>query len=297
MSNNMNLYYIFYEVAMTKNISKAASDLYISQPAISKAINRLESNLECKLFTRNSRGVVLTNEGEILFEQIKEAVEAIKEGEEKIKLAGELGVGRLSIGVSTTLCKHVLLPYLEKYVNKYPHVKVSISCQSSMETIQALEQDKIDIGFIGYPVSKNSLTYKPLMEIHDTFVCTKQYLDNFSMREKLTKEKLIENATFMMLNKENITRKYVDTALDAVGVVPKNVIEISNMDLLIDFAKTNLGISCVIRELVENDINNNHLKEINLIGKTAGREIGLAYLHNKIEINKCVSDFIDCFFD
>lgn len=297
MSNNMNLYYIFYEVAMTKNISKAASDLYISQPAISKAINRLESNLECKLFTRNSRGVVLTNEGEILFEQIKEAVEAIKEGEEKIKLAGELGVGRLSIGVSTTLCKHVLLPYLEKYVNKYPHVKVSISCQSSMETIQALEQDKIDIGFIGYPVSKNSLTYKPLMEIHDTFVCTKQYLDNFSMREKLTKEKLIENATFMMLNKENITRKYVDTALDAVGVVPKNVIEISNMDLLIDFAKTNLGISCVIRELVENDINNNHLKEINLIGKTAGREIGLAYLHNKFEINKCVSDFIDCFFD
>lgn len=297
MSNNMNLYYIFYEVAMTKNISKAASDLYISQPAISKAINRLESNLECKLFTRNSRGVVLTNEGEILFEQIKEAVEAIKEGEEKIKLAGELGVGRLSIGVSTTLCKHVLLPYLEKYVNKYPHVKVSISCQSSMETIQALEQDKIDIGFIGYPVSKNSLTYKPVMEIHDTFVCTKQYLDNFSMREKLTKEKLIENATFMMLNKENITRKYVDTALDAVGVVPKNVIEISNMDLLIDFAKTNLGISCVIRELVENDINNNHLKEINLIGKTAGREIGLAYLHNKIEINKCVSDFIDCFFD
>lgn len=297
MSNNMNLYYIFYEVAMTKNISKAASDLYISQPAISKAINRLESNLECKLFTRNSRGVVLTNEGEILFEQIKEAVEAIKEGEEKIKLAGELGVGRLSIGVSTTLCKHVLLPYLEKYVNKYPHVKVSISCQSSMETIQALEQDKIDIGFIGYPVSKNSLTYKPVMEIHDTFVCTKQYLDNFSMREKLTKEKLIENATFMMLNKENITRKYVDTALDAVGVVPKNVIEISNMDLLIDFAKTNLGISCVIRELVENDINNSHLKEINLIGKTAGREIGLAYLHNKIEINKCVSDFIDCFFD
>lgn len=297
MSNNMNLYYIFYEVAMTKNISKAASDLYISQPAISKAINRLESNLECKLFTRNSRGVVLTNEGEILFEQIKEAVEAIKEGEEKIKLAGELGVGRLSIGVSTTLCKHVLLPYLEKYVNKYPHVKVSISCQSSMETIQALEQDKIDIGFIGYPVSKNSLTYKPVMEIHDTFVCTKQYLDNFSMREKLTKEKLIENATFMMLNKENITRKYVDTALDAVGVVPKNVIEISNMDLLIDFAKTNLGVSCVIRELVENDINNNHLKEINLIGKTAGREIGLAYLPNKIEINKCVSDFIDCFFD
>ena len=86
MSNNMNLYYIFYEVAMTKNISKAASDLYISQPAISKAINRLESNLECKLFTRNSRGVVLTNEGEILFEQIKEAVEAIKEGEEKIIL-------------------------------------------------------------------------------------------------------------------------------------------------------------------------------------------------------------------
>lgn len=243
MNNNLNLYYIFYEVASTKNISKAAKALFISQPAISKAISKLESNLKCTLFIRNSRGVVLTSEGELLFEQIKTAFNAIEKGEEKIKQAGELGIGHISIGVSTTLCKYVLLPYLKEFVNLNPHVKVSISCQSSFETIDALEQGKIDIGLVGFPAIKNTLSYKPLLTVHDTFVATQNYLDNFRLREGVADNNLAELATFMMLNKENMSRKYVNSSLLSADIELKNIIEISNMDLLIDFAKIDIGIS------------------------------------------------------
>ena len=73
MENNLNLYHIFYTVAKNKNISLAAKELYISQPAISKAISKLENNLETTLFIRSSRGVTLTEEGAILFEQVRNA--------------------------------------------------------------------------------------------------------------------------------------------------------------------------------------------------------------------------------
>ena len=292
VENNLNLYYIFYSVANCKNISGAAKELYISQPAISKAISKLEQNLNTTLFIRNSRGVTLTPEGELLYEQIKSAFQCIHTGEEKIKQINELGVGHLSIGVSTTLCKYVLLPYLKEFVKENPHIKISILCQSSLETIDALENNQIDIGLIGYPDNRNSLTYSPVLEIHDAFVTTQNYLDNFSLRENLTREELIKNATFMMLNKENITRKYVDSKLILNQVHLQNIIEVSNMDLLIDFAKIDLGISCVIKEFVKNDIENGSLKLLSIVPKISGRKIGLAYLPQKIKENPSAARFL-----
>lgn len=293
MQNNLNLYYIFYEVAKAKNISGAAKELYISQPAISKAISKLEDNLNTTLFSRNSRGVSLTTEGEMLFEQIKYAFQAIKNGEEKIRIAGELGVGHLSIGVSTTLCKHLLLPYLKQFTSNYPHIKVSISCQSSLETIHSLENGNIDIGVIGYPSSKTGLCYLPLMQIHDTFVSSDRYLNNFSKMHEVSKKSLIENATFMMLDKENITRKYVDNALNSSGIELRNLIEVTNLDLLIDFAKTDLGLCAVIKEFVSDELKDGTLKEVKLINKTTGRDVGLAYNPTKLKENPSIELFIN----
>lgn len=293
MDTNLNLYYVFYSVAKCKNISGAAKELYISQPAISKAISKLEQNLNTTLFIRNSRGVTLTNEGVLLYEQVENAFACIKTGEEKIRLATELGIGHLSIGVSTTLCKYVLLPYLKKFVKDNPHIKISISCQSSTETIEALENNKIDIGLIGFPDTKNMLTYKPLMEIHDVFVTTQNYLDNFNKRDHLSRESLIQNATFMMLNKENVTRKYMDAELLSDKIELNNVIEVSNMDLLIDFAKIDLGISCVIREFVLSELKKGLLQEIPLLSNLSERQIGLAYLPQKIKENPCADAFLN----
>ena len=76
MNQNLSSYWIFYTVANAGNISKAAKELYISQPAISKSIQKLEDGLECKLFSRSSRGVVLTDEGRLLYDHVSKAFEA-----------------------------------------------------------------------------------------------------------------------------------------------------------------------------------------------------------------------------
>ena len=109
MISNLNNYVIFYTVAKAGNISKAANQLYISQPAISKSISKLEAELGTALFARSSKGVTLTEEGQVLYEYVERAFDSLNMGEENLKNYKELGIGHIRIGVSTSLCKHILL--------------------------------------------------------------------------------------------------------------------------------------------------------------------------------------------
>ena len=103
MNNQLSLYHVFNCVAETGNISQAAKLLYVSQPAISKSITSLEASMNLILFIRNSRGVKLTEEGQLLYQYTKEAFDILKQGEERLMHMKELGVGHLRIGVSATL--------------------------------------------------------------------------------------------------------------------------------------------------------------------------------------------------
>jgi DNA-binding transcriptional LysR family regulator len=180
MIENLNNYHIFHTVAKCGNISKAASMLYISQPAISKSISRLESELETELFYRGSRGVTLTEEGQMLFSYIDKALESISRGEDNIKSYNELGVGHIRIGVSTSLCKHILLDYLKDFIKDNPNVKLSIDCHSTLNTIKLLREEKIDVGLICETELPKGIIYHPIKKIHDIFVASNDYIDNFS---------------------------------------------------------------------------------------------------------------------
>lgn len=277
MENNLNLYHIFYTVAKNKNISLAAKVLYISQPAISKAISKLENNLETTLFIRSSRGVTLTEEGSILFEQVRNAFTSINNGEEQLRKIARLGVSHLSIGVSITLCKYILLPYLKEFIKENPHVTISITCHPSLETIRDIENGITEIGLVGIPSDTGALHYEPVCEIQDTFVATDTYLKNLRIRENGTRTSLLANANFMMLNKENISRKYVDSYLTSHQITMNNILEINTMDLLIELAKIDLGIACVIRNFVKDDIKNGTFKELTFKRTIPKRRVGFVY--------------------
>ena len=160
MKQPLSSYRIFYTVACEGNISRAAQLLYISQPAISKAIRRLEEALDTQLFLRSSRGGrAAYNAGQVLFAHVRQAFEALNAGEEEIKKNSPLGLGHLRIGVSTTLCKYLLLPYLKAFIRAFPHIRISIFCQSTGHTIQLLNEKKIDIGLIGAAGSLRPLPF------------------------------------------------------------------------------------------------------------------------------------------
>lgn len=291
MEQNLSLYKIFYTVANAQNISKAASELYISQPAISKSIRKLEQGLNVTLFSRNSRGVLLTEEGYILYDYVSKAFDALKTGETQLKRVNELGIGHLHIGVSTTLCKYMLLPYLKDFIKLHPHIKITIECQSTNYTLQLLKESKIDIGLIGKPDSLHQIHFDSLGEIEDIFAATAVYLDNLSLRSKNGEEDIFKSATLMLLDKENMSRQYIDDYLTLHHIESNNLLEISTMDLLIEFAKIGLGVACVIKEFVQKELDEGTLTEIPLDFPIHKREVGFAYLSN-LQQSNAVREFV-----
>lgn len=290
MNQNLSSYRIFYTVANTGNISKAAKELYISQPAISKSIQKLEESVGCKLFSRSSRGVVLTDEGKLLYEHVSEAFEALTLGEEKLKRSIELGVGHLKIGVSSTLCKYLLLPYLKEFIRQNPHISISISCQSTNDTLKLLEDNKIDIGLIGKPENLKNIHFDFLEEIEDIFVAAKDYLRNLKARG-IQKDHILQSSTLMLLDKNNMTRQYIDDYLQENQIIIKDSIDISDMDLLIDFARIGVGVACVIKNFVREDLENGTLMEIPLGFPIHKREVGFAY-KTTTKPSKSLAEFI-----
>ena len=290
MIQSCSSYRIFFTVACRGNIPKAAKELYISQPAISKSIQKLEESVGCKLFSRSSRGVVLTDEGKLLYEHVSEAFETLTMGEEKLKRSIELGVGHLKIGVSSTLCKYLLLPYLKEFIRQNPHISISISCQSTNDTLKLLEDNKIDIGLIGKPENLKNIHFDFLEEIEDIFVAAKDYLRNLKARG-IQKDHILQSSTLMLLDKNNMTRQYIDDYLQENQIIIKDSIDISDMDLLIDFARIGVGVACVIKNFVREDLENGTLVEIPLGFPIHKREVGFAY-KTTTKPSKSLAEFI-----
>lgn len=295
VESTLSSYRIFNAVAEAGNLSKAAKELFISQPAISKAVSKLEQSLSVKLFTRNSRGVKLTEEGALLYEYTCSAFESLRLGEESIKKRHSLGIGHIKIGVSTTLCKYLLLPYLQNFIEAYPHIKVSVECRSTSDTLALLEEGKLDIGLIGKPAMTRSVDFFPLKNIQDTFVASPAYLENLQEREPGTAtspKELFQQANLMMLDEKNISRLHIEDYFSKHNIHTGQVLEVNNMDLLIEFSKIGLGVGCVIREFVEKELAEGSLIELPPFHSLAKRTVGFAY--NKIAAqNDSMKRFID----
>ena len=276
MDQALSSYKVFYEVAKAGNISKAAKRLFISQPAISKSIVRLEDQVGVKLFHRNSRGVHLTAEGEILFAHVQDAFEYIERGEEELKRIKDFDVGHLRVGSSASLCKFILIPYLKEYLKRYPHMKLTIENDDTLSTVQKIENHKLDVGLVAYSSFKHGTHFLKIMDVEDMFVCTPTYLQHFHELEGEQAD-VFEQGTLILLDRENVTRRYIDEYFKEEGIVPHKVLEISTMDLLIEFAKIGLGVSAVVREFVLQELREGTLVEVPLKNPIRKRQVGFIY--------------------
>ncbi|MFV0527948.1 MAG: LysR family transcriptional regulator [Lachnospiraceae bacterium] len=298
MEENLNAYRTFLSVCQYGSISKAAKELYISQPAISKSIMKLETALEVTLFTRNSRGVTLTPEGELLYSHVKSAFEQIHDAESQIRLMNQFGMKPLRIGVSTSLCKHVLLPYLNQYLLDNPMTRIVIDSQSSQQTLQMLEDDKIDVGLIGSTTVRSPFGFRKIRDIHDIFAAKPSYLEQL-LHYPANAKSPYQNAVLLMLDQNNLTRQYIDSILPKEALVFSQLLEVTSMDLLIEFCKVGLGIGCLIQEFVTEELADGSLTQVPLSDEILPRQIGFVYKKGRGQTyaNSMVRHFVELFFE
>jgi len=264
-------YKVFYQVAESGSISKAAKALFVSQPAVTKSIKTLERELDVILFLRNAKGVILTREGEILYDYVKIAFDQLEQGEKRIKQLKDNDFGSIRIGISNILCKYYFIPFLKSFHEQYPKLKIEIVNRTSPETLELLEAGRIDCAIISDVGSKKLYNYNELMEIQDIFVSKER------PPTKIVDLKELEKYPILLLEKKNATRAAFDEYF-AENQINVNVeIEISSMEFLVEFAKIGLGISAVIKDFISDELEVENLYEWETNPKLPLRSIGLLY--------------------
>lgn len=275
MITKLDLYRVFCQVAKSKSFSKASKELYMTQPAVSQAIMQLERELDIRLFNRAPKGVSLTTEGNLLFEYVNSAINLINVGEEKILEFKDLTVGELKIGVGDTISKYFLLPYLEIFHNKYPNLKFKIINGTTLELCALIKSGEIDISICNLPINDPSLEVIPCREVRDIFVCGEKYKD--LAKEKISLEEIVKYPLIFLEPNSN-SRKYVEKFMLSKGIKISPEFELGSFDLLLEFAKINLGIACVVKEFSEDYLEKGLLYEVNILEKIPSRGIGVCHL-------------------
>lgn len=260
MNGNLEYYRVFYFAAEYKSLTRAAQALSISQPAVSQSMKLLEELLGTKLFLRTSRGIRLTPEGEILYEYVKSGYEQIEQGEQVLEKLMNLEAGELHIGASDMTLQYYLLPFLEKYHEMYPGVKVRITNGPTPETIEKMREGLFDFGLISTPFDKGEdMEVIPVREIEDVFVAGRKYT---RLKNHMTDFKELLDYPIISLEKNTSTRKYIDELLLQNQVILNPEFELATSDMIVQFALSNLGIGCVVRDFAKEYIESGKLFEL-----------------------------------
>ena len=181
----MELYRIFYIVAVNQNITKASKELNISQPAITKHIKNLEESLGVILFNRTRKGVILTPIGQKIFLEIKNALTIFNNVENEIKNYNDNDCGIIRIGISTSLVR-ILMDYLNTFYKKYPNVKIEISTNTTKDNIKLLQNGLLDLVVCKLPTTLDKdLNFIKMGESSYEFVANKDLYNRIKQPIKL----------------------------------------------------------------------------------------------------------------
>ncbi len=277
----LDRYRIFYAVAEAGSLTRAADRLFLSQPAVSQSIKKLEKELG-ELLIRSARGIRLTPEGEVLFAHLKEAFRLIEAGEHHIHDMQRLNRGAIRIGASDTLCRHYLLPALEAFHREHPHIHLHVTNRTSQETLALLHAGKIDFGVVNLPVVDDRLVIYEGPHLQDCFVTGERH--RFLSEAPVSAVELAQQP-LLLLETGSVTRAHIDAYFQSHGLTVSPEIELGSIDLLVDFARIGLGVAAVIRNFVQQQLEDGELFEIvteptippRAIGLVASKDIPLSW--------------------
>lgn len=290
MNINYELYRIFYIVAKNKNITDASKELLISQPAISKSIKNLENMLGGQLFIRTKRGVILTEEGNELYKYIKHAIEYINNAENKFSELINLETGTIRIGISSTLTKEFLIPYLEKFHKLYPNINININTELSSELIKKLRNGLIDMIVLNLNKNyDNDIEIIKCKKIQDCFVINNNF-NNLIDKEISLKD--LNNYPLILQTKGSNTREFLDNFTKEYNITLKPNMELASYSLVHEFTKIGLGIGYVTENYIKEDLKNKKLYKLKLKEKIPKRYIGIALSKNN-NPNFCTKKMIE----
>ncbi len=275
MNINFELYKVFYEVANEKSISKGAEKLLISQPAVTQSIKTLEAELGGQLFIRTPKGVILTNEGEILYNYISEGMRYFLNGTNKFTSLKKLDSGNINIGATTVISEQYLMPLLKEFHTAYPSININIINDLTDNLIKKLRNGDIDILIMSTnnEDSIKDLDITNITKLNDIFV------GNINYKDKEIKD--ILNEDLLLQKYPSVTRTNFNNYLKSKDLSCTPKMEVVSHSLLTSLVENGFGIGLLTKEFISTKLNKT-LFEINTNIKVPTRNLVFATKSNSL---------------
>jgi DNA-binding transcriptional LysR family regulator len=271
--SNFEYYKIFYYAAQAKSFSKAAKILGNDQPNITRCMNNLESELNCRLFIRSHRGIKLTPEGENLYKHVAVAVEQLSSGENEIKENSKLETGLVTIGATETALHLSLLEKLEKFHDIYPHVRLRIMNHSTNQAIQTILSGLADFSVVTTPLDVGKqLAQDVFYSYREILICGPKFRDTAMEMHSLND---LRKMPYISLGTETCTRELYTGYFLSHGLTFEPDIEASTTDQILPMVQHNLGIGFYPEELAAPAIARKEVYQIRLFEPLPERKVCL----------------------
>ncbi len=256
----------FCRVADLKSFSKAADDLFLTQPTISGHILSLEQFLSLRLFDRTSRGIRLTKAGEVFFEYAlkilssrKDLLNALSEFSRGIK-------GELSLGASTIPGEYLLPELMSDFKKEHPHFFISIKIADTQQIVQDVLQDKVEFGITGAKLNHLSLHYEKY-EVDEIIVIAPPD-HRLIQRKKVDLEDLLKEP-WIIREEGSGTQMAVEKTLRKKGISLKQfnvVMEMGSTSSVKGGVKAKLGLAFLSKRATKEELDQGSLLRIDLEG-------------------------------
>ena len=269
---NLNSLKIFLVVATSSSFLEASNKLYISQPAISKSINKLEEDLGVSLFYRANKGVTLTSDGEILLKYVKDSRKLLLACERMLSSNNSLDSGSIVIGAQSHIVRNYLLEKINNFRKIFPNVMFRIVDLSTLELIEGLEKHELDFVVDASPINTpyNNLRIQPIYKLDTCFIKSKE---NSKKYNKITD--LEDECIIMPISRSSLRKNLFKSLENIIEIKPQ--LEYGTEELIIESVKRNMGIGYVVKgETLKIDESKLDIIDLNISLPTV--EINLVYI-------------------
>ena len=294
---NLELYRVFYTVARCGSLTKAAEELYISQPAVSQSIKQLENQLGVTLFNRTHRGMELSAQGgKVIFAEVERALALFQEAEGRLAEMKESATGTIRIGASDTIFEYFLADKIVDFHERFPSVKIELMADFTPDTIEKLKADRCDVAFVNLPidVQDNELELKGnCMRLNDVFIVGKKYEELSGKTLSLSQ---LKKYPLIMMDKNTVARRSLEVFLKNVGVDLQPSIEVGSWDLMKRLVKRGMGIGIIPKEYALNAMEDGTLFALKMDPVLPVRSVGMLLPKNK-SVSYALHSFLSYFQD
>ena len=250
---------VFYTVAQRLSFTKAAGELFITQPAVTKHIKELEQQLNVQLFKRNGNNINLTTAGKVLLQYTEKIFQTYTELETELAQLSNIEAGTVHIGASTTLAQTILPKLLALFKKTYPAISFTFIQGNTDFITQQVLAEKIDIAIVEGAAHYPQIAYSPFAK--DEIVLVTRANNQLSKKPEISPKQLL-NIPLVLREAGSGTLDVIFNALDTVQINPKDLqIEIQlessiaiKQYLLYSETATFLSIQSVISELKYNEL-------------------------------------------